>query len=223
MSFPLIALAKITLACYTERTFGKALSTLLAGTLEVRYIIVLTRVENFSMILVPHFLSSRGHVRITIGKKLFDFRKWRLTKEEFYQFWVERQALPYRFDLDGKIYWLFEDRLYRDSEGLAADEVKALLLTRKKQQRSRIERAKTIAASPTAMSNVGRTRSRTAIPDDVKLLVWQRDQARCVKCGSNVELQFDHIIPVSLGGASTPENLQILCGTCNRAKSNSII
>lgn len=184
---------------------------------------MLTRVENFSMTLVSHFLSSRGHMRMTIGKKLFEFRKWRLSKEEFYQFLVERRVFPYRFDLDGKIYWLFEDRLYRDSEGLAADEVKALLLTRKQQQRSRIARAKTITASPTAMSNFGRTRSRTTIPDDVKLLVWQRDQASCVKCGSATELQFDHIIPVSLGGASTPENLQILCGPCNRTKSNSIV
>jgi 5-methylcytosine-specific restriction endonuclease McrA len=146
-----------------------------------------------------------------------------LSRAEFSQFLAERQAYPYRFDLDGKIYWLFEDRFYKDSEGLAPDEVKALLLTRKRQQRSRIERAKTITASPAAMSNFNGTRSRTAIPDDVKLLVWQRDQGACVKCGSNVELQFDHIIPVSLGGASTPENLQILCGPCNRTKSNSIV
>jgi 5-methylcytosine-specific restriction endonuclease McrA len=73
------------------------------------------------------------------------------------------------------------------------------------------------------MTNFGSTRSRPAIPDDVKLFVWQRGQGACVKCGSNVELQFDYVIPVSLGGASTPENLQILCGPCNRTKSNSIV
>lgn len=184
---------------------------------------MLTRVENFSISLVPHFFSLRGHVRVSVGRKVYELRKWRFTKYNFSLFLRESQETPYRFDLDGKIYWLFEDRFYKDSEGLAPDEVRALLLTRKKQQRSRIERAKTIAASPAALSNSGTTRSRTAIPDDVKLLVWQRDQGRCVKCGSNVELQFDHVIPVSLGGASTPENLQILCGTCNRAKSNSIV
>jgi len=184
---------------------------------------MLTRVENFSITLVPHFFSKRGHLRVDVGKKWYEWKKWRFTNEEFYQFLEERQVVPYRFDLDGKTYWLFEDRLYRDSEGLTADEVKALLITRKKQQRSRIERAKTISASPTALQNSGSKGSRTAIPDDMKLLVWQRDQGRCVKCSSNVELQFDHIIPVSLGGASTPENLQILCGKCNRAKSNSIV
>lgn len=121
---------------------------------------------------------------------------------------------------------MIEDKLYRDSEGLTHEDVKALLVTRKKQQQSRINRAKTIAESPTTAqytpTNGGKA-SRTAIPDDVKLLVWQRDHGRCVKCGLNIELQFDHIIPLSLGGASTPENLQILCGRCNRAKSNSII
>ncbi len=104
--------------------------------------------------------------------------------------------------------------------------MRALLVTRKKQQQSRINRAKTIAEASTTTqytsTNWGKA-SRTAIPDDVKLLVWQRDHGRCVKCGSNIELQFDHIIPLSLGGADTPENLQILCGRCNRAKSNSII
>ncbi len=184
---------------------------------------MLTRVENFTITLVPHFFSKRGHVRFSVGNKWCEWKDWRLTSDEFDDFLAEIQIIPYRFDLDGKTYWLYEDRLYRDNEGLNADEVKALLITRKKQQRSRIERAIAISASPKALQNFSGSRSRTAIPDDVKLLVWQRNQGRCIKCGSNHELQFDHIIPISLGGASTPENLQVLCGRCNRAKSNSIV
>jgi hypothetical protein len=187
---------------------------------EEDHITMLTRVENFSITLVPHFFSSRGHVRIDIGKRSWEWRKWRLTKEEFDQFLLERQRIPYRFQLDTKIYWLFEDKLYKDNEGLSPEDVRALLVTRKRLQQSRINRAKTIAELP---ATNGEKASRTALPDDVKLLVWQRDHGRCVKCGSNIELQFDHIIPFSLGGASTPENLQILCGSCNRAKSNSIV
>jgi hypothetical protein len=187
---------------------------------------VLTRVENFSITLVSHFLSNRGHVRIDIGKRYWEWKNWRFSKEEFNWFLYERQIMPFRFQIDNKIYWLFEDKLYKDSEGLSAEDVRALLITRKKQQQSRINRAKTIAATPATTQGIptnGGKASRTTIPDDVKLLVWQRDHGRCIKCGSNVELQFDHIIPLSLGGASTPENLQILCGRCNRAKSNSII
>ena len=63
------------------------------------------------------------------------------------------------------------------------------------------------------------SRRRDVIPDDVKHLVWMRDGGRCVHCGAQAELQFDHVIPVAMGGGSSPENLQILCGPCNRRKS----
>ena len=71
-------------------------------------------------------------------------------------------------------------------------------------------------------SEVRHEAPRGAIPDDVKHLVWQRDGGACRSCGATLELQFDHVIPVSMGGASTPENLQILCGPCNRRKGASL-
>ncbi len=37
------------------------------------------------------------------------------------------------------------------------------------------------------------------------------------------ELQFDHLIPLAFGGATTEQNLQILCGPCDRRKGASII
>jgi HNH endonuclease len=45
-----------------------------------------------------------------------------------------------------------------------------------------------------------------------------REQAVCTECGSTDNLEIDHIFPRSLGGPSTPDNLQVLCGTCNRQK-----
>lgn len=60
------------------------------------------------------------------------------------------------------------------------------------------------------------------IPPSVKLAVWQRDQGKCVQCGSNEKLEYDHIIPVSKGGSSTERNIQLLCEKCNREKSARI-
>jgi Holliday junction resolvasome RuvABC ATP-dependent DNA helicase subunit len=64
---------------------------------------------------------------------------------------------------------------------------------------------------------------RETIPDDVKIFVWRRDGGACVKCGSNIDLEFDHIIPVALGGSNTARNLQVLCEKCNRAKGARLV
>jgi len=63
---------------------------------------------------------------------------------------------------------------------------------------------------------------RERIPDSVRLFVWQRDQGKCVKCGSAEKLEFDHIIPVIKGGSNTERNVQLLCEQCNRTKGASI-
>ncbi|MDR2085817.1 MAG: HNH endonuclease [Dysgonamonadaceae bacterium] len=60
------------------------------------------------------------------------------------------------------------------------------------------------------------------MPQDVQDRVWNRDGGCCVKCGSRENLEFDHIIPFSKGGATTYRNLQLLCQECNREKSNKI-
>lgn len=60
------------------------------------------------------------------------------------------------------------------------------------------------------------------ISQTVKDRVWNRDQGKCVECGSNEKLEFDHIIPFSKGGSNTYRNIQLLCEACNRSKSNQI-
>ena len=62
-------------------------------------------------------------------------------------------------------------------------------------------------------------KARRSIPQDVKIAVSVRDGGRCRQCGSPHQLHFDHVIPVSRGGANTAANIQLLCGSCNRAKS----
>jgi hypothetical protein len=61
------------------------------------------------------------------------------------------------------------------------------------------------------------------IPASVKLEVWKRDKGRCIKCGSQNNLHFDHIIPYSKGGSSlVAENIQILCARHNIEKKDKI-
>jgi hypothetical protein len=61
------------------------------------------------------------------------------------------------------------------------------------------------------------------IPTSVKLEVWKRDQGRCVVCGSDKNLHYDHIIPYSKGGTSlSSENIQLLCVKHNLAKRDRI-
>lgn len=53
--------------------------------------------------------------------------------------------------------------------------------------------------------------------------VLKRDGFRCRYCGANAAsslLHVDHVIPVSGGGSSDPENLVTACSECNLGKSN---
>lgn len=62
------------------------------------------------------------------------------------------------------------------------------------------------------------------IPSAVKLAVWKRDKGKCVICGTQSNLHFDHIIPYSRGGSSKdPENIQILCAKHNLKKHDRIM
>lgn len=61
------------------------------------------------------------------------------------------------------------------------------------------------------------------IPSWVKLEVWKRDKGRCIKCGAQDHLHFDHVIPYVRGGSSKdPANIQILCLRHNLLKRDRI-
>jgi hypothetical protein len=62
---------------------------------------------------------------------------------------------------------------------------------------------------------------RRYIPAWLRQAVLERDQLRCQQCGSENDLHLDHIIPWSKGGATSLENLQVLCRGCNLSKGDS--
>lgn len=50
--------------------------------------------------------------------------------------------------------------------------------------------------------------------------VMERDEYRCVTCGTHKNLTCDHIVPESKGGPTSFDNLQTMCRSCNSRKGN---
>jgi hypothetical protein len=61
------------------------------------------------------------------------------------------------------------------------------------------------------------------IPSWVKQEVYKRDKGKCVLCGSDDQLHFDHDFPYSRGGTSlVPANVRLLCARHNLEKAAKI-
>jgi 5-methylcytosine-specific restriction endonuclease McrA len=88
-----------------------------------------------------------------------------------------------------------------------------LVFEREKRRERQLERAHAVMSGAAQ----GATR-REPIPREIRIAVWQRDGGRCIDCGATFDLEYDHIIPLSLGGATTVGNLQVLCAPCNGRK-----
>ena len=46
--------------------------------------------------------------------------------------------------------------------------------------------------------------------------VYERANNKCQSCGSHYALEVDHVLPRAKGGSSMPENLRVLCRSCNQ-------
>jgi hypothetical protein len=132
---------------------------------------------------------------------------------------ARREHRPVRVadDAQGRAYWLVGEGLYWTDEELTPADVAALLHQRQRRKQRQLDNAHAVMSADGA----GLAR-REPIPRDVRHTVFARDRGRCVECGSNFDLQYDHVIPVAMGGASTEANLQLLCSPCNRAKGATL-
>lgn len=66
---------------------------------------------------------------------------------------------------------------------------------------------------------------RISIPQEIRQYILGRNNFQCQSCGAssqNLALQIDHIIPLAKGGTNDLSNLQVLCQSCNRQKSDRI-
>lgn len=158
-------------------------------------------------------------IQLEVGRREY-VSNFRVTKAQFRQMEADSQSQPVHYLTVGdKAYWRFQDKWYTDVDNLAADDIHALLITRADAQAMRLSRARTIAA----MEESRPATQRQSIPAEVRQLVWKRDGGACRECGATAELQFDHVIPVAVGGSNDAGNLQVLCGPCNRRKGAAIV
>jgi len=61
------------------------------------------------------------------------------------------------------------------------------------------------------------------IGSQLRIRIYDRDNNKCLRCGSKENLTIDHIVPVSMGGVKEKFNLQTLCKHCNQWKGSRII
>ncbi len=148
--------------------------------------------------------------------------KSRLNRAAYDSMLARQLVEPVTVLFDGqrrRCWWIFRNDFYWEDDAYDATEVKALILQRLNQRDRRLKHAVALMEQTESLEAAG----RAPLPDDVKVFVWQRDGGCCVRCGSKERLEFDHVIPVAMGGANTARNLQLLCESCNRAKGASLV
>jgi hypothetical protein len=80
------------------------------------------------------------------------------------------------------------------------------------------EKASDIPPMPGAANEI----VATGVTRTQRARILERDDYKCQQCGSTEHPCIDHVIPVSRGGDSSDDNLQVLCLPCNTKKGNKI-
>lgn len=162
--------------------------------------------------------ASVGNLMLRVGSKEY-VTAATFTSENLESMLSNSDSYPTLFvSSDERSYWRYQGKWWVDNEGLGSDDIFALITARQKRSEQSLRRAHSLAT----MSEEPTQSPRGHLSAELRQYVWAKYGGACSSCGSNVELQFDHIIPVALGGATSEENLQILCGPCNRSKGASI-
>jgi hypothetical protein len=181
------------------------------------WIYVLRADKNAEIVKLPLNLRRlfTGRYALASGKRTFDVRWNKVEVEAILELQADRAVELVREDQ--RAYWLFRNCFYWEDENLNADDVKALALQRIRKRERQLATAHSLMRAEEAGQPV-----RAPVPVEVRRPVFERDGGRCVECGGNFDLQYDHVIPFSLGGATTVDNLQLLCGDCNRKKGATL-
>lgn len=142
----------------------------------------------------------------------------RLSAELFFDVQKQAETAPVRVVTHGaRTWWQFKNGFWWENVGYQPADVLSLLKVRERRQRRELDRAHMLLKAETSPRS-----HRGPISREMQRAVFERDGGACVACGGTFSIQYDHIIPVAMGGATTIENLQVLCSYCNQAKGASI-
>ncbi len=119
--------------------------------------------------------------------------------------------------LDGRRYWWFEGEFNWENKNLTEADVLALVRQHERRDRQKLttptQRCRSIASHVVGAS---RSRARPAS----RSLTATVDAA--FSATRNLTFSSTTFIPVSMGGATSVENLQLLCAPCNQAKAGAL-
>ncbi|MCB1102536.1 MAG: HNH endonuclease, partial [Kiritimatiellae bacterium] len=135
---------------------------------------------------------------------------------------ILRDELLHPSPLDGRpwfSYVLYHDCLYEVSGPYTEQEFVLLVLEEFDRERKRFEKLHALYVEP---DNADPVIQHERIPEKVRIYVWRRDGGKCARCGGRERLEYDHIVPRSRGGSNTARNVELLCESCNRNKSDRI-
>jgi len=168
---------------------------------------------------------SNPYIKLTVRDKKYIFGTWKFSPSEWQSIKQNAESIPVKI---GRSYtegteeeyfiYAYKGLFYLTEINMEVDDVlltlKNLWQNKKDKLTRELERIRAKAEFEGGY--------RTPIPEDVQILVWNRDGGKCVKCGGTENLEFDHIIPLSKGGSNTARNIQLLCEHCNRGKGAKI-
>lgn len=118
--------------------------------------------------------------------------------------WCDQSDLPvFVARAQQRQWWWWRNAFYWESGDYGPEDLRALLVMFERDDEQGFE------------WELG-LRMAEPIPEDVKRLVFERDGGRCLGCRSDELIQYDHVVPSSMGGDNEPDNIRLLCAECNR-------
>jgi 5-methylcytosine-specific restriction endonuclease McrA len=138
---------------------------------------------------------------------------------------------PDRFELRLTISQVVYDKIKRAQEllghSLPTGDIPQLLERALDELIAKQERLQFAAADKPRKARA--SRNPRHIPAAVKRAVFKRDRGQCTyvsddghRCESRKFLQYDHVLPVARGGASTVDNVRLRCGPHNQLEAERV-